>query len=402
MRIDEVLMKRCIDKAWEYQTLTLPNPAVAAMVYDDNGEILSLEAHQKAGLPHAEVLAVFWAFVQIYAQSKQKNLHYQKVDSSLESTFATSHTTPPQALGELETLAPLWQDFQATHTEFSHIALEALPLHSHAIHAFIAAYHNGAFYDKTILLTLEPCNHFGKTPPCAQLIAQIAPKRVLIAARDIWGESANGSKRLQEAGVAVEFITNTSLKKQAQNVLYPFLCLRESRRFVVFKLAERLDGSYKNGQISGDLSRIFTHNQRAIAQSLIISGATARADRPRLDTRYATPPYANTSVPNVGIFTHKDIDSNIPLFHIDSRSVRIYDDKTLQELPNGFHIIEGSLQLFSHIYPLLKSPLLLLVHLSPTIAQAPQALCQSIARDISCEILHTTTLGKDLLLWLKP
>lgn len=387
MQIDEILLERCLDKAWECQTLTLPNPAVAAMIYDKNGEILSLESHQKAGLPHAEVLAVFWAYARIYAQKNQI-----KLDSSLESNRAIL----------LQALTPLWQSFQASHQKFAHLALEDLPSHSQAIHAFIATYHNGFFHDKTILLTLEPCNHFGKTPPCAQLIAQICPKKVCILARDIWGESANGSKRLQEAGVAVEFITNTSLKKQAQNVLYPFLCLRESRRFVVFKLAERLDGSYKNGQISGDLSRIFTHNQRTIAQSLIISGATARADRPRLDTRYATPPYANTSVPNVGIFTRKDIDSNIPLFHIDSRSVRIYDDKTLQELPNGFHIIEGSLQLFSHIYPLLKSPLLLLVHLSPTIAQAPQTLCQSIARDISCEILHTTTLGKDLLLWLKP
>ena len=84
----------------------------------------------------------------------------KKVDSSLESTF--DHA----AL--LQSLAPLWQDFQATHAEFSHIALADLPLHSHAIHAFIATCHNGFFHDKTILLTLEPCNHFGKTPPCAQ------------------------------------------------------------------------------------------------------------------------------------------------------------------------------------------------------------------------------------------
>ena len=240
-----------------------------------------------------------------------------------------------------------------------------LPSHSQAIHAFISTHHNGFFQDKTLLLTLEPCNHFGKTPPCAQLIAQICPKKVCILARDIWGESANGSKVLQQAGIAVEFIANKPLQKRAQDLLYPFLCLRECGQFVVFKLASRLDGSYKNGQISGDLSRIFTHNQRAIAQSIIISGATARSDRPKLDTRYATPPYANTRVPDVGIFTHKDIDTSIPLFHIDSRSVRTYDDKTLQNLPKGFHIIEGELAaLYSH---------LLLAQSSTTLASA--SLC---------------------------
>ena len=396
MQIDEILLERCLDKAWECQTLTLPNPAVAAMIYDKNGEILSLESHQKAGLPHAEVLAVFWAFAAIYAKSRQENLHYQKVDSSLESTF--DHA----AL--LQSLAPLWQDFQATHAEFSHIALADLPLHSHAIHAFIATYHNGFFHDKTILLTLEPCNHFGKTPPCAQLIAQIAPKRVCIAARDEWGESANGSDTLRQAGIAVEFIASKPLQKKAQDLLYPFLCLRECGQFIIFKLASRLDGSYKNGQISEDLSRIFTHNQRTIAQSIIISGATAQEDRPRLDTRYATPPYANTRVPDVGIFTrkhYKDFDSTIPLFHIDSRVVRTYDDKTLQELPAGLHIIEGSLQLFSHIYPLLPSPPILLLHLSASIAQSPLAQSPQTLGNMSFRILHTTTLGKDLLLWLK-
>lgn len=387
MQIDEILLERCLDKAWEYQTLTLPNPAVAAMIYDENGEILSLESHQKAGLPHAEVLAVFWAYARIYAQKNQI-----KLDSSLESNRAIL----------LQALAPLWQSFQASHQEFTHLALEDLPSHAQAIHTFISTHHNGFFQDKTLLLTLEPCNHFGKTPPCAQLIAQICPKKVCILARDIWGESANGSKMLQQAGIAVEFIANKPLQKRAQDLLYPFLCLRECGQFVVFKLASRLDGSYKNGQISGDLSRIFTHNQRAIAQSIIISGATARSDRPRLDTRYATPPYANTRVPDVGIFTHKDIDTSIPLFHIDSRSVRTYDDKTLQNLPKGFHIIEGSLQLFAHICSLLKAPPLLLLHLSATTKtqQPPQAFTQ-ILGNMSFRILHTTTLDRDLLLWLK-
>ena len=61
MNIDEIYMHLALDKAWEYQGLTYPNPAVGAVV-TLNGKILAIEAHQKAGSSHAEVLALVSAY----------------------------------------------------------------------------------------------------------------------------------------------------------------------------------------------------------------------------------------------------------------------------------------------------------------------------------------------------
>jgi len=55
-------MQLAIDKAWKYQLLTYPNPAVGATVVKD-GKVLSVEAHKKAGMPHAEVLALKVAYL---------------------------------------------------------------------------------------------------------------------------------------------------------------------------------------------------------------------------------------------------------------------------------------------------------------------------------------------------
>lgn len=440
MYIDELVLERCVQKAWEYQTLTLPNPAVGAAVYDESYEILSLEAHQRAGLPHAEVLALFWAFVALIARENP-----------------TPTTQNPQAKERaLLVLAPLWERFQQEQAGFDDVMLADLPTNSTAIHAFLCACHGGRFSGKTLVLTLEPCNHTGKTPPCSKLIAALGLRRVLIAARDKWGESAGGAARLvreaRESGHAmlVEFFTNPHLLQKAQDLLYPFLAYRESGGFCVFKLACRLDGDYKSGQISGQKSREFTHNQRAVAQNIIISGATARADRPRLDTRYASKIYGS-KLPDVGIFTTNpaSIDRSMPLFdHTLDRAVRFYDTQDFlvdfakpsqpsTTTPNppapqtlstyhtpqnscaqslhiqGFHIIEGGFGLFHvlcSIEQFATMPKLVLLHLSTTIASRAGSATRARAHSTSTSaesiahftLLHTTQLGEDLLLWLKP
>lgn len=439
MYIDELVLERCMQKAWEYQTLTLPNPAVGAAVYDENHEILSLEAHQKAGLPHAEVLALFWAFVALITRE--------------------NHTQNPQKKERaLLALAPLWEKFQREQGEFGDVALADLPTNSAAIHAFLCACHGGRFSGKTLVLTLEPCNHTGKTPPCAKLIATLGLKRVLIAARDEWGESAGGAARLvreaRESGheILVEFFTNPHLLQKAQDLLYPFLAYRESGEFCVFKLASRLNGDYKSGQISGEKSREFTHNQRAVADNIIISGATARTDRPRLDTRYASKIYGS-QLPDVGIFTTNptNIDRSMPLFdQAFNRVVRFYDERDflmdfakasqpstrvqtpqtpgtphisstchapqtpcIQDLHiQGFHIIEGGFGLFHTLCAIehfATMPKLMLLHLSATLAAHGFSPMRDIPlSSFSAEsithftLLHTTQLGEDLLLWLKP
>lgn len=292
---DTLFMNHCIDLAWLAQTLTLPNPPVGALLLDKDYEIISSAIHLKAGKAHAEVLALLSGYE---AMSGEKS----GLDKSSEPS---------------------------------------------KIHEFLCKNHKGLFRDKILLITLEPCNHYGKTPPCAKLLCELKPAKVIIAFKDKWGESSNGAQRLQSAGVKVEFLQdfqsaylqnhskdsdlqgddlqnsrknkNHDIQKQqnlAQNppknthnllpkstnekildLLYPFLCLKESGRFNLFKLAMRANGDYKSGSISGIASRTFTHNQRCIAQTIIISGNTALNDTPRLDTRYADSFYARESSP---------------------------------------------------------------------------------------------------------
>ena len=292
---DTLFMNHCIDLAWLAQTLTLPNPPVGALLLDKDYEIISSAIHLKAGKAHAEVLALLSGYE---AMSGEK--------SGLDKNSEPSK-----------------------------------------IHEFLCKNHKGLFNDKILLITLEPCNHYGKTPPCAKLLCELKPAKVIIAFKDKWGESSNGAQRLQNAGVKVEFLQdfqsaylqnyskdstlrsgdlqnsrknqNPDIQKQqnlAQNqlkntynllpkstnekildLLYPFLCLKESGRFNLFKLAMRANGDYKSGCISGIASRTFTHNQRCIAQTIIISGNTALNDTPRLDTRYADSLYAQKSSP---------------------------------------------------------------------------------------------------------
>ena len=64
--LDTILLQCAIAKAWEYQTLTLPNPSVGALIYSPRYGILSLQAHQKVGAPHAEVLAFAHAARKLY------------------------------------------------------------------------------------------------------------------------------------------------------------------------------------------------------------------------------------------------------------------------------------------------------------------------------------------------
>lgn len=285
---DTLFMNHCIDLAWLVQTLTLPNPPVGALLLDKDYEIISSAIHLKAGKAHAEVLALLNGYE---AMSGEKS----GLDKSSEPS---------------------------------------------KIHEFLCKNHKGLFRDKILLITLEPCNHYGKTPPCAKLLCELKPAKVIIAFKDKWGESSNGAQRLQSAGVKVEFLQdfqsaylqnyskdsdlqgrdlqnsrknqnpdtqnpskNTynllpkSTNEKILDLLYPFLCLKESGRFNLFKLAMRANGDYKSGSISGIASRTFTHNQRCIAQTIIISGNTALNDTPRLDTRYADSFYAQKSSP---------------------------------------------------------------------------------------------------------
>jgi diaminohydroxyphosphoribosylaminopyrimidine deaminase/5-amino-6-(5-phosphoribosylamino)uracil reductase len=142
----------------------------------------------------------------------------------------------------------------------------------------------------TMYVTLEPCAHWGTTPPCADRVIEAGVARVVIGARDPNPEAAGGIERLQAAGVEVELTDSFEARR-----LHEAFRARASlgRPFVIYKVAMTLDGRIEvpgERWVSGVESRRFVHELRAHVDAVAVGAGTARADRPRLDAREVETP----------------------------------------------------------------------------------------------------------------
>ena len=143
--------------------------------------------------------------------------------------------------------------------------------------------------ESTLYVTLEPCSHFGKTPPCVDLILQHPPKRVVIAMQDPFPAVAGrGIQKLREHSIAVDVGV---MEQQARELNAPYLkLLQTGMPWVVAKWAMTLDGAIAtHGQdskwISNEQSRGVVHQLRSGMDAVIIGIGTAVADDPHLTTR---------------------------------------------------------------------------------------------------------------------
>lgn len=135
----------------------------------------------------------------------------------------------------------------------------------------------------TMYVTLEPCSHYGKTPPCASLIIEKGIPRVVIGCLDPFEKVAGrGVRMLKDAGV--EVVTGC-LEKECIELNEKFVTShRRKRPFVTLKWAESDDG-YIDGKISTPLTSMLTHRLRATHDAILVGSGTVLADNPRLDTR---------------------------------------------------------------------------------------------------------------------
>ncbi|MEI7036494.1 bifunctional diaminohydroxyphosphoribosylaminopyrimidine deaminase/5-amino-6-(5-phosphoribosylamino)uracil reductase RibD [Fulvimonas yonginensis] len=141
----------------------------------------------------------------------------------------------------------------------------------------------------TAYVTLEPCAHFGRTPPCADALVAAGVARVVIAAEDPFPQVAGqGIARLRAAGIAVE----TGLLREAARELNIgfFSRIERGRPWVRVKLAMSLDGrtALANGEskwISGEAARADVQRWRARSSAILTGSGTVLADDPRLTVR---------------------------------------------------------------------------------------------------------------------
>lgn len=185
------------------------------------------------------------------------------------------------------------------------------------VNAINAVIDKALISESTVYVTLEPCSHFGKTPPCADLLIKHKVKKVVVCNLDpnplVAGK---GIERLRQAGIEVEV---GLLEEEGRELNKRFFTYIEKKRpYVILKWAESADGfmakkNYEAVQISNLLSRRFVHKMRSQEDAIMVGTNTVKYDNPKLDTRFWT----------------------------GKNAVRVLIDKGLS-LPENLYIFDGS------------------------------------------------------------
>ncbi|WP_281951323.1 bifunctional diaminohydroxyphosphoribosylaminopyrimidine deaminase/5-amino-6-(5-phosphoribosylamino)uracil reductase RibD [Nitrosophilus kaiyonis] len=323
-------MDLAINEAWKYQGLTYPNPAVGAVVVKEN-QILSIGAHKIAGSFHAELAAIKDAYKYLTGDEKVDNIKKPEI-----------------------------------------------------LHGYLIKNAKNLFENSQIYITLEPCAHYGKTPPCSLLIKNLGFKKVIYAIDDPNKKASGGGELLKKSGVEV---VKGVKEKEALELIEPFLKWQKSS-FVFFKLAQTLNGVITGGTISCEKSREYVHKLRDKIDLLVIGGNTVRVDRPTLDSRMI-----KGKAPDILIYSkRKDFDKNIPLFNVKNRKVFI--DDSFEKLKNYRYIMieggEGMLEATKDIVDWY------LFFVSANIKQG-----KNYQFDKKLKILNQRKIDKDLMIWSK-
>jgi diaminohydroxyphosphoribosylaminopyrimidine deaminase/5-amino-6-(5-phosphoribosylamino)uracil reductase len=143
-----------------------------------------------------------------------------------------------------------------------------------------------AAHGATLYVTLEPCSHHGRTPPCADAVVAAGVARVVVGARDPNPlVDGRGIERIRAAGIEVELLDDLAARRQNEAWrVWKSL----GRPFVTYKAAVTLDGRVTvpgRRWVSGEESRRRVHELRAASDAIAVGMGTVRADSPRLDAR---------------------------------------------------------------------------------------------------------------------
>ncbi len=158
------------------------------------------------------------------------------------------------------------------------------------VNAVNAVQNKGLIENSTVYVTLEPCAHFGKTPPCADLLAAVKPTRVVICNDDpnplVAGK---GIQKLKDAGIEIE---TGVLEKKGRELNKRFFTFQEKKRpYIILKWAQTADGfiareNYDSKWISNEASRKLVHQWRAEEAGIMVGTNTALHDNPQLNVRH--------------------------------------------------------------------------------------------------------------------
>jgi diaminohydroxyphosphoribosylaminopyrimidine deaminase/5-amino-6-(5-phosphoribosylamino)uracil reductase len=197
----------------------------------------------------------------------------------------------------------------------------------------------------TLYVNLEPCTHFGKTPPCIDLIIKNKIPRVVIGQRDPYIEVAGkGIEKLISEGIEVHV---GFLENECRYLNKRFLTFHEKKRpYVILKWAETNDGyiDYKRNSVSDsqpvwitdEVIRPLIHKWRSEEQAILVGTNTALLDNPKLTVRE----WAGKSPLRMVLDRHLRLPDNLNLFNKSQPTVVFTEKKSKNSTNLEFHIID--------------------------------------------------------------
>ncbi|HEY5824526.1 MAG TPA: bifunctional diaminohydroxyphosphoribosylaminopyrimidine deaminase/5-amino-6-(5-phosphoribosylamino)uracil reductase RibD, partial [Cyclobacteriaceae bacterium] len=157
------------------------------------------------------------------------------------------------------------------------------------VNAILSVKDHSLLKESTVYVNLEPCSHFGRTPPCADLLIRHQVKKVVICNVDpnplVAGQGIN---KLRDAGIEV---VAGVLEAEGRKLNKRFFTLIEKQRpYIILKWAQTADGfvareNYESKWISNDFSRQLVHQWRSEEDAILVGTKTAAHDNPQLDVR---------------------------------------------------------------------------------------------------------------------
>jgi diaminohydroxyphosphoribosylaminopyrimidine deaminase/5-amino-6-(5-phosphoribosylamino)uracil reductase len=142
--------------------------------------------------------------------------------------------------------------------------------------------------ESTIYVSLEPCSHYGKTPPCADLIIKKGVRRVVVGCIDEFAEvQGRGIKKIRETGIEVEVGVLEEECKALNRRFFTFH--REKRPYIILKWAQTangfIDDHHKPVKISTDFTKMLSHKLRAEEDAILVGRITDEREHPQLNVR---------------------------------------------------------------------------------------------------------------------
>ncbi len=209
--------------------------------------------------------------------------------------------------------------------------------------------------DEVMFVSLEPCSHYGKTPPCADLIIRKGIKHVVVGCLDPNPQVAgNGVRKLREAGIEV---TTGILEKECRELNKRFITLHEKQRpYVILKWAQTADGylgsKEKRVVISNSLTKQVVHKMRAENMSILVGTNTALIDNPKLMNTHWT----GRNPVRILLDRHSRVPADYNIFSNDAETI-VYRENTdwqfiLSDLAKrGIHsiLVEGGAMVLNYI-----------------------------------------------------